>query len=302
MRFRFILGQTFKGLRRNAAMAFSVTLVTFVSLLFVGAAVLLQTQIGNLKNDWYDKVEVSAFMCPADSSRPQCAGGEATQEQIDAIQSYLDSDQMQPYVQKVYFEDKADALAAFQAQMADTAWADTMTEEQMQASFRVKLVNPEEYQVVADALEGRDGVESVIDQRAQLEPLFNVLNRFTLIAGGLAAVMILTAILLIPSTIRLSAMFRRTETEIMRYVGATNRMIQTPFILEGVISSLIGAVLAIFSLWAIVRFFIQDWFAGTWVQVIDTTDVLLISPILLVAAILIASFASFFALRKYTRV
>lgn len=302
MRFRFILGQTFKGLRRNAAMAFSVTLVTFVSLLFVGAAVLLQTQIGNLKNDWYDKVEVSAFMCPTDSSRPQCAGGEATQEQIDAIAAYLDSDEMKSYVQEVYFENKADALKAFKEQMADTAWADTMTEDQMQASFRVKLVNPEEYQVVADALEGRDGVESVIDQRAQLEPLFKVLNRFTIIAGGLAAVMILTAMLLIPSTIRLSAMFRRTETEIMRYVGATNRMIQTPFILEGVIAALTGAALAVFILWAIVEFFIQDWFAGTWVQVVNTKDVLLIAPILLIAAILIASLTSFLTLRRYTRV
>ncbi|WP_353066989.1 permease-like cell division protein FtsX [Arcanobacterium hippocoleae] len=302
MRLRFIFAQTFKGIRRNAAMAFSVTLVTFVSLLFVGAAVLLQTQIGNLKNDWYDKVEVSAFMCPADSSRPQCAGGEATEKQITAIDAYLKSAELKPYVQEVYYENKADALKAFKKQMADTAWADTMTEAQMQASFRVKLVNPQEYQVVADALEGRDGVEAVIDQRAQLEPLFNVLNRFTLIAGGLAGVMILTAMLLIPSTIRLSAMFRRTETEIMRYVGATNRMIQMPFILEGVLASLVGAVFATISLWAIVHFFIQDWFKSTWVQVVDAKDVFFLAPILLGAAILIASFASFLALRRYTRV
>lgn len=302
MRLRFILGQTIKGLRRNMAMAFSVTLVTFVSLLFVGAAVLLQTQIGNLKNDWYDKVEVSAFMCPADSSRPQCAGGEANAEQIAAIETYLKSADMKPYVQEVYYENKSDALKAFKEQMADTAWADTMTEEQMQASFRVKLINPQEYQVVADALQGRDGVESVVDQRAQLEPLFNVLNRFTLIAGGLAAVMIVTAMLLIPSTIRLSAMFRRNETEIMRYVGATNRMIQTPFILEGVIASVFGALLAIITLWSIVEFFIQDWFSGTWVQVVNVKNVLLLAPILIIAAIVIASFASFLALRRYTRV
>lgn len=302
MRLRFILGQTFKGLRRNAAMSFSVTLVTFVSLLFVGAAVLLQTQIGNLKNDWYDKVEVSAFMCPADSSRPQCAGGEASEKQIEAIDNYLKSAEMKKYVQEVYYENKADALKAFKKQMADTAWADTITEEQMQSSFRVKLVNPQEYQVVAEALAGREGVESVVDQRAQLEPLFNVLNRFTLIAGGLAVVMILTAMLLIPSTIRLSAMFRRTETEIMRYVGATNRMIQMPFIFEGIIASLVGAFFATIALWAIVEFFIQDWFKGTWVQVVNTKDVFFIAPILVVAAILIASFASFLALRRYTRV
>ncbi|MFC5370376.1 permease-like cell division protein FtsX [Arcanobacterium bovis] len=302
MKLRFILSQTFKGLRGNLAMAFSVTLVTFVSLLFIGAAVLLQIQIGNLKNDWYDKVEVSAFMCPQNSQRAQCAAGEASQQQIDDIAAFLKSKDMKPYVDEVYFESKEDALKAFKKQMADSAWADAMTADQMQPSYRVKLVNPQEYKVVADALEGRAGVESVVDQRKQLEPLFRTLNNFTLVSGGLAVVMVLTAVLLIPSTIRLSAMFRRNETEILRYVGASNKMIQFPFILEGIIASLFGAVLAILSLWVVVEFLIKDWFGSTWVQIVSTKDVLILAPLLLCAAILIASFASFFALRRYTRV
>lgn len=302
MRLRFILSQTWKGIRGNFAMAFSVTLVTFVSLLFLGAAVMLQWQINNLKNDWYDKVEVSAFMCPENSVSPQCAAGEATKAQIDAIDAYLNSGEMNQYVEKVYFESKSDALIAFKKQMKDTVWADAMTEDQMQASFRVKLIDPQQYAIVADALSGRDGVESVQDQREQLEPLFKILNRFTFVSGGLAVVMVLTAMLLIPSTIRLSAMFRRNETEIMRYVGASNRMIQMPFILEGILASLVGAVFAIGSLWLIVGVFIRDWFQGSWVNVVTGVDVLVLAPFLLVAAVLIASIASFVALRKYTKV
>lgn len=302
MRLRFIFSQTYKGLRSNLAMVFSVILVTFVSLLLVGAAILLQVQINNLKNDWYDRVEVSAFMCPIDSTRPQCASGEASEQQIEAIAQYLKTPEMQRYVAEVYFETKADALAAFQKQMADTSWVDSITIEQMQASFRVKLIDPQQYQVVADALSGREGVESVIDQRQQLEPLFKLLNRFTLISVGLAVVMIVTALLLIPSTIRLSAMFRRTETEIMRYVGASNKLIQLPFIFEGVIAALIGALLAIGSLWIVVKFFLQDWFNTSWVQVVSTKDVLMCSPLLLGSAIVIAVFASFIALRRYTKV
>ncbi|MCI7551746.1 MAG: permease-like cell division protein FtsX [Actinomycetaceae bacterium] len=302
MRLRFILSQTWKGIRGNLAMAFSVTLVTFVSLLFIGAAILLQWQINDLKDDWYDKVEVSAFMCPQDSVRAQCAGGEATQEQIDAVQAYLDSPEMAKYIDQVYFESKADALESFQEQFADTVWASTMTEDEMQVSFRIKLVNPQEYQIVAEALQGRDGVETVEDQRAQLEPLFRTLNRFTYAAGAVAVVMILAAMLLIPSTIRLSAMFRRNETEIMRYVGASNRMIQAPFMLEGIIASLVGAVLAILSLWVVVEYFIQKWFSTSWVRVVSGTDVLWIAPWLIITAIIVASLASFLALRRYTRV
>ncbi|WP_418607749.1 permease-like cell division protein FtsX [Georgenia sp. SUBG003] len=123
MRLRFVLSQTFQGLSRNLAMTVSVILVTFVSLTFVGAAALLQIQVGNLKNDWYDKVEVSAFMCPAGSATPACAGGEATQEQIDAVGDLLAAESMAPYVDEVYLESKEDAFEAFQEQMADTVWA-----------------------------------------------------------------------------------------------------------------------------------------------------------------------------------
>src|SRR3954452_10449523 len=104
MRLQFILSEIGLGLRRNLAMTISVVLVTFVSLTFVGSAALLQMQIGNLKNDWYDKVEVSAFMCPESSAQPNCAAGEATQEQIDAVGELLGSDALAPYVDQVYLE------------------------------------------------------------------------------------------------------------------------------------------------------------------------------------------------------
>lgn len=299
---RFIFSQVAKGLRTNAIMAFSVTLVTFVSLLFVGAAVLFQIQIDNLKNDWYDKVEVTVAMCPTASSAPQCAGGEATPEQLSAVAEYIESPELAPYVEKVYFESKEDAFKAFQKQMEGTKWADALTPEQMQAYYRIKLVNPQEYKVVAEALTGRPGVENVIDQREQLEPLFNMLNRFTLISLALAGIMILTAAMLIPSTIRLSAMFRKNETEIMRFVGASNGFIQLPFILEGILAALIGAVLSVVTLWVAVQFFLQGWFADSWLRIVTGLDVLKLSPLLLLGAVVLAAFASFIALRKYTRV
>ncbi|MDP9805760.1 cell division transport system permease protein [Trueperella bonasi] len=302
MRLRFIFSQVWKGLRSNFALSASVTLVTFVSLLFVGAAILLQTQIDSAKNDWYDRVEVSAFLCAPDQNTAQCAGGEVTPEQIDELNAFLHSAEMAKYVEEVHFETKEEAYEALREYLADSAWLDTVDPEQMQASYRVKLVDPSEYDVVRESLKGRPGVDAVIDQREQLEPLFNMLNRFTLISGGLAVIMIVTALLLIPATIRLSAMFRRNETEIMRFVGASNGFIQAPFILEGVLAALVGAVLAIASLWAAVEYFIQDWFAGSWLRIITSQDVLMMAPWLLLGAILIAALASYLALRRYTKV
>jgi len=304
MRLRFVLSQLASGLRRNVSMTISVILVTFISLVFVGAAALLQMQIGNMKDDWYDRVEVSVFMCPQDSAVPTCAAGEVSDEQLDDVRGLLESEALAPYVDEVFFETKEEAYEAFQEQMPDTVWTQSLTPDQMQVSFRIKLVDPEQYQVVADELTGRPGVEDVVDQRALLEPLFLILDRATLLAVALGGVMIVTAVLLITTTIRLSAMSRRRETSIMRLVGASNLFIQLPFMLEGALAALAGAALAVGGLWLAARYLIEGWLATEfqWVQFVDTGDVLLIAPLLVVAAILLAGISSLVSLSRYTRV
>ncbi|HLT85775.1 MAG TPA: permease-like cell division protein FtsX [Phototrophicaceae bacterium] len=304
MRLRFVLSQLASGLRRNVSMTISVVLVTFISLVFVGAAALLQMQIGNMKDDWYDRVEVSVFMCPQDSAVPTCAAGEVTDEQLGDVEDLLASEALAPYVDEVFFETKEEAYEAFQEQMPDTVWTQSLTPEQMQVSFRIKLVDPEQYQVVADELTGRPGVEDVVDQRALLEPLFLILDRATLLAVALGGVMIVTAVLLITTTIRLSAMSRRRETSIMRLVGASNLFIQLPFMLEGALAALAGAALAVGGLWLAAKYLVEGWLATEfqWVQFVDTGDVLLIAPLLVVAAILLAGISSLVSLSRYTRV
>lgn len=305
MRLGFILSQTFKGLKSNRILALSLTLVTFVSLMFLGAAALLQLQVGNMKNEWYDKVEVSAFMCPLYSSVPHCAAGEASLEEIDAVDEFLHSEQMAPYVEEVHQESKAEALANYQEQMEGTAWVEALTEEDMQVSFRVKLVDPEQYQIVADELSGRPGVEVVRDQRAEVESIFSVFNGATLIAAALAGTMIVTALLLISTMIRLSALFRAKDTSIMRMVGASNSLIQTPFVLEGVFAALMGSLLAVGTLFGGVKYLFEresteEQFA--FINLIDTGDVLTIAPWLVIGAVLVTALASYISLRRYTRI
>lgn len=303
-RARFVLSEIGSGLRRNVSMSVAVVLVTFVSLTFVGAAALLQVQIGNMKDEWYDKVEVSIFLCPADSTVPTCAEGEVTQEQMDAVKGVLQSDALAPYVQTIFTESKQEAFDALQRQMAGTVWAESVTVDLMQVSYRVKLTDPEQYQVVADAVTGRPGVESVRDQRQILEPLFVILNRATLLSVGLAVVMIVAAILLITTTIRLSAMSRRRETGIMRLVGASSLFIQLPFMLEGAIAALVGSLLAVTGLYVGVRYLVEDWLQSSlqWVNLVTTQDVLEIAPWLILISIGLAAISSLVTLRRYTRV
>lgn len=304
MRLQFILSEIGIGLRRNLSMTVSVILVTFVSLTFVGAAGLLQLQIDAMKDDWYDRVEVSIFLCPQDSDQPTCAAGEATAEQIQAFRTELEGEALSPYVEQVYLESKEDAYASFLDSFGDEWWAQGVTAEQMQASLRVALVDPEQYEVVSDAFTGRQGVEEVRNARELIDPLILVLNRASLLSAGLAAVMLLAAVLLITTTIRLSAMSRRRETGIMRLVGASNLFIQLPFMLEGAIAATIGAALSVAGLWFGVRYLVEDWLAQSvqFVDYIGTDAVWTIAPLLLGVAVVLAAISSVVTLSRYTKV
>ena len=304
MRFQFILSEIRIGLRRNLSMTVSVILVTFVSLTFVGAAVLTQMQITKLKGEWYDKVEISVFLCPQGSTKPTCAGGEATQEQIGAIEALLEQPDVAREVHSSAFESKDEAWVAFSEVYADRWWFDALTKDDMNASFRIKLTDPEQYQVINDVLSGRPGVEEVSDQRQIFEPLFLVLNRATLLSAGLAGVMLLAAVLLITTTIRLSALSRKRETGIMRLVGASNFFIQLPFMLEGAIAATVGALLSMGGLWLGVRFLIEDWLGQSvqWIPYVTTSDVWVIAPILVGVAFLLAAISSIVTLSRYTKV
>ncbi len=304
MRFQFVVSEILSGLRRNTAMTVSVVLVTFVSLVFVGAGALLQMQIGALKDYWYDRVEVSIFLCVAESEAPTCASGEVTQAQRDDVEAALQEEPLSSYVASYEFETKAQAFVRFQEQFADTSIGAAATEDQLNESYRVKLVDPTQFAVVAEYFTGYEGVEEVLDQRRLLDRFFAVLNVFTLIAGGFALVMIIAAALLIATTIRLSAFNRRRETGIMRLVGASKGVIQLPFLLEGVIAAVVGAALASGALWAAVHYGVQGWLTTTlplfnW---ISTREVLLVTPVLFGIGVVLAGVSSVLTLSRYLKV
>ncbi len=303
MRLRFVLSEVWQGLRRNTTMALSVIIVTLVSLAFVGAAILLQIQVGKLKDDWYDRVEVSIFLCPDSSLSPACDHGPVTAAQEDAIERVLTTGAIGEIVEHVDYESKEEAWQNLVERDPDGIFAQQLTANDMQPSFRVKLYDPEQFALVADATRDLSGVEEVMDQREVFGTLFQVLNRATLLAASLAIVMLVAAMLLITTTIRLSALSRRRETTIMRMVGSSKTLIQLPFMLEGVIAATTGAVLSIVGLWLGVRYLVQDWLTSsnlTWVDYIDQADVLRVAPWLLLVGFGLSAIASLVTLGKYT--
>jgi cell division transport system permease protein len=302
MRARFVLGEVGTGLRRNLTMTFAVIITVGVSLTLFGVSLLVRAQVDTMKDFWYDRVEVSIFLCNDNSDTPSCSGGAVTDAQRTQIRNDLES--LRPLVAEVYYESQEEAYQRFIEQYRNSPIVDSVTVDALPESFRVKLSDPTQYDLVASAFNGRPGVEQVNDQRAFLERFFQLLGGLQAIALVIAVAMLVVTVLLIVNTMRVAAFSRRRETGIMRLVGASNFYIQLPFLLEAAIAAAIGATLATAGLVG-VKVFVVDRVlipAFQFTAFIGWDAVVAIIPILYLTGIVLAGLAAFLTLRKYLRV
>ncbi|GAA5208059.1 permease-like cell division protein FtsX [Microbacterium kyungheense] len=303
MRAGLILSEAFSGLRRNLSMVVSVVLVTFVSLTFVGAAILMQMQIATMRDFWVERAQVAVYMCTTISTSATCVNGEATPEQVEDVKAKLEGSALAPLIREMVFLNHEQAYQEY-VDLAGEDNASVITPDQVNETFRITLVDPSQSDVLIEAFSGMQGVEDVKDQMQYLDPLFSALTIATYIAVGIAALMLIAAVLLIATTIRLSAYARRRELGIMRLVGASNRFIQTPFILEGVFAALLGSLLASAAVLAGVYFGVDKYlrnrvdFVTTWV---DLGDAWLVVPVLILVGVLLAALSAGFAIRRWLR-
>jgi cell division transport system permease protein len=296
----FVLGEIWVALRRNVSMSVSVALVTMVSMFFLGLGILAQRQVDTMKDYWYDRVQVSIFLCTDKSDLPNCATGAVTDAQRKVLRSQLDV--LKPLVKNVFPESQQEAYQHLKAQVKDSSTYSEITPAQMPESFRVQLSDPTKYEVITSAFAGAPGVADVQDQQRILDPLFNVLRGLSYGALGLAALMVLCSVLLVATTIRQTAFSRRRETGIMRLVGASAFNIHLPFILETLIAALAGSAMAIGLLWLLVRYGIGYLGGQLQVQTITTADLWPVTPVLVGTAAGLAMVTAWLTLRRYLRV
>jgi cell division transport system permease protein len=300
MRAGFLLSEVRIGLRRNLTMTFAVIVTVAISLSLLGIGLLSNSQVGAMKDYWYDKIEVSVFLCGSLSESPSCSGGVVTPEQRTTIKSDLEA---LPVVQGVFYESQTEAFARFKERFKSSAIAQNVTADQLPESFRVKLKDPTQFDVIVSAFSGRPGVDIVQDQRTILEKFFRllaVLRNGALIIGLLS---VFTAALLISNTLRIAAFNRRRETGVMRLVGASSWSIQLPFLLEGVFSAFIGWILAS-GLLSALKLVVEKKVAPllTFTKFFGWGEVVTASAWLLLTGIVVSVIASVITLRRYLKV
>ncbi|MCK1798448.1 permease-like cell division protein FtsX [Streptomyces sp. XM4193] len=303
MRAQFVFSEIGVGLRRNLTMTFAVIVSVAISLALLGGALLAREQVNSMKGYWYDKVQVSIYLCNKNDAEtePSCTRGAVTGQQKREIKDDLEKLQV---VDKVYYESSDQAYKHYKEQFPDSPLVPSLTADQMQESYRVKLADPTKFDVVSSAFSDRAGVHSVQDQKDLLEDLFNLLNGMNTAALFLMGLMLIVALLLIVNTVRVSAFSRRRETGIMRLVGASSFYIQIPFILEAAVAGLLGGVFASTMLMGGKYFLVDSWLADKipLIQFVGWDSVLKVLPLVLAVGVLMPALAAFLALRKYLRV
>ena len=300
MRFSFVRSEVANGLRRNFTMTVALIVSVAVSLALVGAALLMRAQVDRMMGYWYDKIEVSIFLCGKTSVAFTCTGT-VTAEQRANIETVLGS--LAPTVQEIFYESSQDAYGKFQEQFAGSAILANISPDALPESFRVKLDDPANFEKVATALQSVQGVESIQDQRQLLDRFFQILKGLQSFAIAIAVAMLFVTVLLVMNTIRVSAFARRRETSIMRSVGASNISIRLPFILEAVVASVIGSMLATAGILATKYWVIDARLAPnlTFIPFITWSQVLAIVPVIFLAGVGITVLASSITLRRYLR-
>ena len=293
MRANFVLSEVAAGLRRNLTMTVAMILTTGISLGLMGTGLLIANMIGDMREIYYEKIQVSIYLADG-----------VTDEQRDAIAAQLDAS---PEVKDYIYESKADAYARFTQQFQEQpALIANTPEDALPESFRVELQNPQRYPVIAEQFpNGQNGVDEVRDEGDFLDRLFSLLNGARNGTIAVAIVQALAALLLISNTIQLAAFNRRNETNIMRLVGASRWYTQLPFILEAALAGLIGAALAIGGLVLTKVLFVDKTLAGPIkagiIPPVDWSAIAAISPVIAAAGVGLAAVAAYVTLRLYVR-
>ncbi|MEQ4304933.1 permease-like cell division protein FtsX [Plantactinospora sp. B6F1] len=291
MRLKYVLSEVLVGLWRNVTMTIAMIITMAVSLTMLGASGLMYLQVDAMKDAYYKDIEVSIFLVSG-----------VTEEQRTQLQTDLEAD---PLVREVKYESKEEAYERFQRLFADSPdLVKAVQADKLPESFRVNLVDPEQYQQIFDTYKGREGIDDIIDQRRLLEQIFNILGAIQNMALVSASVMAIAALLLVANTIQVAAYSKRREVAVMKLVGASNWFIQAPFVLEAVVAGLLGAIIG-FGALVLGKIFLLDGSLRDLTDLltpIEWSTVLLMFPFMAGVGGLVSAMTAWVTLRFYLRV
>lgn len=298
----YFFRESIQNFRRNWVMSIGAVVTIFLSLLLVGISMSFGYIASGIIQSIESKVTIQIFLRDG-----------AEVKDVDALQGALVSDGL---VKGVDYVSKEEALEKFKKDMAESPEiVENMRGNPLPASLDVTLKDPREVETMVGKIKANPMFLKIADRPTDPEKslkygqqvvkkLFAVTRIIRFVMIGFVLVLAIVSLIFINNTIRIAIYARRKEIGIMRLVGASNWFIRTPFLMEGILQSLIGAALAIALIvgttsWILPRVREAIPFLPL---MLTNADMAQVSLVLVVVGILIGLIGSGFALRRYLKV
>ena len=299
MRANFVISGVTTGIRRNLMMTVALVLSTSIALAFVGSAYLASTEISRFKHNYENRLNVSVFLCASAGANCQ---QKTTTAQTANIRQTLQAD---PNVSSITFVNEKEQLKIFDRTSTPEVRRLTKVGD-LAASFTVKLKDiKKDFDAFSKKYSALPGVSTTTNANDALNTLLNIIDGARLFSIVIALVVLIASILLIANTIQVAASQRKNETSIMRLVGASRLMTELPFMIETIVSIIIGGVIS-FGLLALGKRFVLNGIFRSPVNRgvipdLTTNDVLVAGGIGLIAGVVLAAVTALVTLRLYVR-
>ena len=302
----YFLKESFSSSRANLGTTIGGIITIFLSLLMIGISILFSSMISNVTTSFEDDVNVRLYI-----------SDNAKDKQINELKTWLETlESEQGNVKSVTFLNKDQVLEVFKDQTSGTSEiAETLDGNPLPRTFVIEMIDTQRVEELANNILNNETFKKICDNtddpsksikygQGTVERLFTVVNIIRYACIGAIILLIFISLVFLNNTIRLAILARRKEISIMRLVGASNGFIRGPFIMEGALQALVGAILAIItisilrvtampSLEASVSFLPLSVSSGTYG---------LVYFIMIIAGILVGSVGSLIAMRRYLKV
>jgi len=240
-RIAFLMREALVNLRRNALVVVGAILAVFISLSLAFGALVLNELVQRNTLTWQDGTHVIAWLKDADQGGLETAGQLGLMDEIQAWEQ----------VETTRYVDKLAAFEEFELLFGERRpeLVQEINPNALPTSIRIELTDIDLYRDVVFRLKENAAVLNVTSAGEQIEQLSSLSTVLNVLGLGLAVLLGISAVILIANTIRMAIYARRDEVSIMKLVGASNWFIRVPFVLEGMIEGILGAGLAVLTVW-----------------------------------------------------
>ena len=299
VKLRRVIKAGFINFWRNGWVSLATIMVMAMTLFVIGGLIFGRALLNSTLSQLENKVDITVYFKT-----------DANEDDIFSLKNKLAK---LNEVASINYISADEALEAFRARHADNALItqslDELGENPLEASLNIKAKDPTQYEIISQFLKtsGIDSIDKVdySQNKAVIERLSNILNASRNAGVGITLVLSIIAVLVAFNTIRLAIYTSRDEIAVMRLVGASNRYIRGPFIIEGIMHGLVAAIFTMIIFYPLTYWLgplAERFFGGPNLFAYYISNFFQLFAILLAAGVLLGSFSSYIATRRYLKV